>query len=64
MFYLLFSKSQPGKMALAFRIAWQYGYDPSTTRLQRVFEVAQRSSKITRKASGRHQELADLENLP
>jgi hypothetical protein len=31
-----------------------YGYDPSTTRLQRVLEVAQRS----------HQDLADLENLP
>ncbi|HUV65478.1 MAG TPA: hypothetical protein VMW24_16395 [Sedimentisphaerales bacterium] len=31
-----------------------YGYDPSTTRLQRVLEIAQRS----------HRDLADLENLP
>jgi hypothetical protein len=31
-----------------------YGYDPSTTRLQRVLEAAQRS----------RQDLADLENLP
>ncbi len=31
-----------------------YGYDPSATRLQRVFEITQRS----------HQDLADIENLP
>ena len=41
-----------------------YGYDPSATRLQRVLEVTQRSSKINKKAAGRHQDLADLENLP
>ncbi|MBN2592515.1 MAG: hypothetical protein JXA81_03330 [Sedimentisphaerales bacterium] len=41
-----------------------YGYDPSTTRLQRILEITQRSSKINKKASGRHQDLADLENLP
>ncbi len=41
-----------------------YGYDPSATRLQRIFEVIERSSKINKKASGRHQDLADVENLP
>jgi len=41
-----------------------YGYDPSAIRLQRVLEVTQRSSEINKKASGRHQDLADLENLP
>jgi hypothetical protein len=41
-----------------------YGYDSSAIRLQRVLEVTQRSSEINKKASGRHQDLADLENLP
>lgn len=40
-----------------------YGYDPASTRLQRVLTVAQRSSTNTR-ASGRNKDLADLENLP
>ena len=46
----------PAERLLALEIMRQiiYGYDPSTTRLQRVFEVA----------SGRHQDLADLEHLP
>jgi hypothetical protein len=39
-----------------------YGYDPSTTRLQRVLEIAH--LKRNKKASGRHQDLADLEHLP
>ena len=41
-----------------------YGYDSSATRLQRVLEVTQRSSKINKKASGRHSDRADIENLP
>ena len=41
-----------------------YGYNPSATRLQRVLEINQCSPKINDKASGRHQDLADLENLP
>jgi hypothetical protein len=39
-----------------------YGYDPSTTRLQRVLEVAQ--LKRNKRASGRHQNPADFEHLP
>lgn len=39
-----------------------YGYDPSTTRLQRVLEIAH--LKLNKKASGRHQDLADVEHLP
>jgi hypothetical protein len=35
-----------------------YGYDPSTTRLQRVIEIAQMNTSI------RHNDLADLEHLP
>jgi hypothetical protein len=41
-----------------------YGYDPSATRLQRVLEVTQRSSKFDKKTCGRHMDLADPENLP
>jgi len=41
-----------------------YGYDPSVTRLQRVLEITQCSTKINKKATGRHQDLSDLENLP
>jgi hypothetical protein len=39
-----------------------YGYDPSTSRLQRVLEIAH--LKRNKEASGRHQDLADLEHLP
>ncbi len=39
-----------------------YGYDPSATRLQRVLEIAH--LKRNKQASGRHQDLADLEHLP
>jgi hypothetical protein len=39
-----------------------YGYDPSTTRLQRVLEIDHLNRN--KKASGRHQDLADLEHLP
>ncbi len=39
-----------------------YGYNPSAARLQRVLEIAQ--LKQNKKASGRHQDLADLEHLP
>ena len=35
-----------------------FGYDPSTERLQRTLTITQ-----LKKASGRYQDLADLENL-
>ena len=45
-----------------------YGYNPATERLQRIFSVAELTNleklKINKKASGRHKDLDDLENLP
>jgi hypothetical protein len=39
-----------------------YGYDPSTTRLQRVFSVV--DLKLNKRAAARAKDLADLEELP
>ena len=39
-----------------------YGYDPSTTRLQRVFSVV--DLKVNKKAAARAKDLAELGELP
>jgi hypothetical protein len=41
-----------------------YGYDPARTRLQRVLTVVSLADlKTNKRASGRHQDLNDLEKL-
>jgi hypothetical protein len=42
-----------------------YGYDPARTRLQRILTVVSLADlKKNKSASGRHQDLYDLEKLP